>query len=76
MGLIIELPSVQESWGLQFPYVHAECVEGTPQASAGRIVRSPHQYLLEEPCWLCHRPLGQAPSPASNASPPPPGGAP
>ncbi len=67
MGLIVELPSVQEAWGLQFPVVHAECIEGTPRAGTGRIVRSPHKYLLQEPCWLCHRPLGEEPRPAEDS---------
>ncbi len=63
MDIIVELPSVQEAWGLQFPFVHGACIEGTARAGTGRIVRSPHQYLLQEPCWICHRPLGEAPDP-------------
>ncbi len=62
MGIIVELPSVQEAWGLQFPFVHGECIEGTERAGTGRIVRAPHQYLLQEPCWLCHQPLGTPPA--------------
>jgi hypothetical protein len=67
VGLIVELPSVQEAWGLQFPFVHAECIEGTPRAGTGRIVRAPHKYLLQEPCWLCQRPLGEEPQPSADS---------